>query len=193
MSHSSSRRHTLSLSFLLVCLIFLSFQTICASTEQIQLERTDPATELVDHQRTVAAPGVVSPVTTSLEQSTKAPNNSSLECTSCVIVITILEDFISSNTSLEYIIETASKICPYLDEDIRVVCPLMIREMTPEVIGAFLERENPVEVCSMMHLCEKPERRHGGSGMIPRGMSQEEFEEMNRKIEIARKEKILRK
>lgn len=110
-------------------------------------------------------------------------NNSTL-CSGCVIVFTLLEDFIKSNKSLEYIIDTATKICPFLDPSIRVVCPLMIRQMTPEVIKAFLERENPYEVCEMIHLCEKP-----NSEGIPQNMDRASFEKLKDQISQAKKER----
>ncbi|KAL9653526.1 hypothetical protein ABK040_012553 [Willaertia magna] len=79
--------------------------------------------------------------------------NTTRGCYGCVLFVELIESFINTTTTVNEVIKIATKICPYLDPEIRAVCPLLIEQMGPEIVEVILERENPQVVCTTLHFC----------------------------------------
>ncbi|KAF0981287.1 hypothetical protein FDP41_012547 [Naegleria fowleri] len=85
------------------------------------------------------------------------PSSSSSEsglCYGCLLLAQVLDSFITSNITAEEVIKLATKVCPYLQPEIQPVCPLLIKQMTPEILEILVTRENPHVLCAQLGACK---------------------------------------
>ena len=77
------------------------------------------------------------------------------ECVGCKGLVTLLENFVTENTTEQELFALVDKICPFLDPQIASVCPAMVEQMGPIVLQALVERENPEVLCTQLKFCDK--------------------------------------
>ncbi|KAG2374160.1 hypothetical protein C9374_010997 [Naegleria lovaniensis] len=75
-------------------------------------------------------------------------------CYGCLLLAQVLDSFITSNITAQEVIKLATKICPYLQPEIQPVCPLLVKQMTPEILEILVTRENPHVLCQQLGACK---------------------------------------
>merc|ERR1712158_227588 len=80
-----------------------------------------------------------------------APKNE-LTCSICIDVITDLDNFITSDTTEQQIVDFAKELCHALEEQ----CNAMMEANIPAIIdGLVNDNLNPTEVCTMITMCPR--------------------------------------
>lgn len=75
-------------------------------------------------------------------------------CEGCEVVIGLAEAFVTRNSTVDDLEKFLDLVCPFLQPDYRIVCPMMIKAFGQEIVDLLIERENPTHICTdFFHLC----------------------------------------
>merc|ERR1712080_40183 len=97
------------------------------------------------------------PTTSSTLAAPKVDNV--LTCSICTDVMTDIDNFITSDTTEQQIVDFAKEVCHLLgtmlgSAEIETQCNAMFEENLPAIIDAFVNGNmNPQEVCTAISLC----------------------------------------
>ena len=84
----------------------------------------------------------------------------SLLCDVCVDVVTDLDEFLTSDTTIDEILKFVEGICHALgaiDPTLEALCVSLVEAQLPEIITGLVEDNlNPSEVCAAIGACEAP-------------------------------------
>merc|ERR1711910_316281 len=80
-----------------------------------------------------------------------------LTCSICVDVVTDLDNFITSDTTEQQIVEFVEQICSALGSilpDLEATCKALVEAQLPAIIDGLVEQNlNPQEVCNSIMAC----------------------------------------
>merc|ERR1712045_209505 len=83
-----------------------------------------------------------------------------LLCDVCVDVVTDIDQFLTSDTTIDEILKFVEEICHALgaiDPTLEALCVSLVEAQLPEIINGLVEDNlNPAEVCSAIGACEAP-------------------------------------
>ena len=83
-----------------------------------------------------------------------------LLCDVCVDVVTDLDQFLTSDTTIDEILKFVEEICHALgaiDSTLETLCVSLVEAQLPEIINGLVEDNlNPIEVCTAIGACEAP-------------------------------------
>merc|ERR1719400_832607 len=83
-----------------------------------------------------------------------------LLCDVCVDVVTDLDQFLTSDTTIDEILKFVEELCHALgaiDATLETLCVSLIEAQLPEIINGLVEDNlNPSEVCSTIGACPAP-------------------------------------
>ena len=83
-----------------------------------------------------------------------------LLCDVCVDVVTDLDNFLTSDTTIDEILKFVEEICHALgaiDPTLETLCVSLVEAQLPEIIQGLVEDNlNPSEVCAAIGACEAP-------------------------------------
>ena len=83
-----------------------------------------------------------------------------LLCDVCVDVVTDIDDFLTSDTTIDEILKFVEEICHALgaiDSTLETLCVSLVEAQLPEIINGLVEDNlNPTEVCTAIGACETP-------------------------------------
>merc|ERR1711878_194671 len=84
----------------------------------------------------------------------------SLLCDVCVDVVTDIDEFLTSDTTIDEILKFVEGICHALgaiDPTLEALCVSLVEAQLPEIITGLVEDNlNPSEVCSSIGACPAP-------------------------------------
>merc|ERR1711899_128457 len=83
-----------------------------------------------------------------------------LLCDVCVDVVTDLDEFLTSDTTIDEILKFVEEICHALgaiDPTLETLCVSLVEAQLPTIISGLVEDNlNPSEVCTAIGACEAP-------------------------------------
>ena len=83
-----------------------------------------------------------------------------LLCDVCVDVVTDLDNWLTSDATLDEILKFVEELCHALgaiDSTLETLCVSLIEAQLPDIINGLVEENlNPSEVCSTIGACEAP-------------------------------------
>merc|ERR1711953_63824 len=83
-----------------------------------------------------------------------------LLCDVCVDVVTVIDQFLTSDTTIDEILKFVEELCHALgaiDPTLEALCVSLVEAQLPEIISGLVEDNlNPAEVCSAIGACEAP-------------------------------------
>merc|ERR1711892_550006 len=110
---------------------------------------------------TCAMKAVLSILSCLLASTLSAPKND-LTCSICVDVVTDIDNFITSETTEQQIVEFLEEICLSLgsllppDLHLDIFCTNLVDEQLPGIIDGLVEQNlNPEEVCVSISACPR--------------------------------------
>jgi len=74
-------------------------------------------------------------------------------CSFCQMLISAVEGYLASNTSIEQIEQNLDQICNFLSSGFSTYCQAMVAQEIPTIIGYIQNNETPVEICQEFGLC----------------------------------------
>merc|ERR1711953_534067 len=84
----------------------------------------------------------------------------SLLCDVCVDVVTDIDEFLTSDTTIDEILKFVEEICHALgaiDPTLEALCVSLVEAQLPDIINGLVnDNLNPAEVCSAIGACEAP-------------------------------------
>ena len=84
----------------------------------------------------------------------------SLLCDVCVDVVTDIDEFLTSDTTIDEILKFVEEICHALgaiDPTLEALCVSLVEAQLPDIINGLVnDNLNPAEVCAAIGACEAP-------------------------------------
>merc|ERR1739848_443210 len=80
-----------------------------------------------------------------------------LTCSICVDIVTDIDNFITSDTTEQQIVDFVKEICKALGQilpDLEATCNALVEAQLPSIIDGLVEQNlNPQEVCNLIAAC----------------------------------------